>query len=117
MCTHDPVLYSRVDALYRYVRSQATRFGFLPEAIGRRADVVACETCALMDYIGLGTTLANHGHPEYWSDVERVVRNHLIESQVVDGAWLSAPADQPDTEQFTWRDIGERVVGAYAGWS
>ena len=117
--THDPVLYSRVDALYHYARSEATRFGFLPEAIGRRADIVACETCALMDYIGLGVTLANHGHPEYWGDVERVVRNHLIESQVTDGSWLDAPeaANRPDTEQFTWRDIGGRVVGAYAGWS
>ena len=24
----DPVLFSRVDAIYRYVRSEATRFGF-----------------------------------------------------------------------------------------
>jgi hypothetical protein len=50
--THDPVLYSRVDALYRYVRSESTRFGFLPEAIGRHGDIVLCETCALMDYLG-----------------------------------------------------------------
>jgi hypothetical protein len=42
----DPVLFSRVDALYRYVRSQATRFGFLPEVIGRQGDIVATETCA-----------------------------------------------------------------------
>ncbi len=113
----DPELYSRVDALYRYTRSEATRFGFLPEVIGRRADIVACETCALMDYIGLAVTLANHGHPEYWGDVERTVRNQLIESQLTDGAWLGANADRPDTDQFTWREIGERVVGAYAGWS
>ena len=61
----DPVLFSRVDALYRYVRSEGTRFGFLPEVIGRKGDVVSCETCALMDYVGAGVTLANNGHPEY----------------------------------------------------
>ena len=43
---NDPVLFSRVDALYRYVRSEGTRFGFLPEVIGRKGDIVSCETCA-----------------------------------------------------------------------
>jgi hypothetical protein len=116
----DPELYSRVDALYRYVRSESTRFGFLPEQIGRKGDIVLCETCALMDFLGLASTLANHGHPEYWDDVERMARNQLIESQFADSSWLedgpggSAPAD---TEQFTRRDVGARMIGAYAGWS
>jgi hypothetical protein len=118
LATHDPVLFSRVDALYRWVRGTATRFGFLPEAIGRKADVVLCETCALMDYLGLAVTLANHGHPEYWGDIERVVRNQLIENQLVDASWLASdPTGRPDTHQFTWRDVGERMVGGYAGWS
>ncbi len=112
----DPVLFSRVDALYRYVRSQGTSFGFLPEVIGRRGDVVSCETCALMDFMGLAVTLANNGHPEYWGDVERMVRNQMVESQVSDVSWLKT-GSQPDTDQFTWRDVGARMVGAYAGWS
>jgi len=95
--TKDPVLFSRVDALYRYVRSEATSFGFLPEVIGRQGDVVATETCALMDYIGLAVTLANHGHPEYWGDVERVVRNQLAESQATDLSWLKPATGKPDT--------------------
>jgi hypothetical protein len=106
-----------VDALYRYVRSEATSFGFMPEVIGRRGDVVATETCALMDYVGLAVTLANHGHPEYWGDVERVVRNQLAESQATDLSWLKPAAEKPDTEQFTWRDLAERLKGGYAGWS
>ena len=113
----DPVIYSRVDALYRYVRSEGTRFGFLPEVIGRKGDVVACETCALMDYLGLAVTLANHGHPDYWGDVERVARNQLVESQVANGSWLRSDPQREDTEQFTWRDIGERMIGGWAGWS
>ncbi len=112
----DPVLFSRVDALYRYVRSEGTRFGFLPEVIGRKGDVVSCETCALMDYIGLAVTLANNGHPEYWGDVERMLRNQLVESQLADGSWLK-PGARPDTEQFTWRDVGARMVGGYSGWT
>ncbi len=112
----DPVLFSRVDALYRYIRSQGTSFGFLPEVIGRKCDVVSCETCALMDFLGLAVTLANNGHPEYWGDVERMVRNQMVESQVSDVSWLK-PGGQPDTAQFTWRDVGARMVGAYAGWT
>jgi hypothetical protein len=113
----DPVLFSRVDALYRYVRSKATSFGFMPEVIGRQGDVVATETCALMDYVGLAVTLANHGHLEYWGDVERVVRNQLAESQATDLTWLKPAPEKPDTEQFTWRDLAERLKGGYAGWS
>ena len=113
----DPVLYSRVDALYRYVRSEGTRFGFLPEVIGRKGDIVGTETCALMDYVGLAVTLANHGHPEYWGDVERVVRNQLVESQAHHLVWLKSDPTRPDTDQFSWNDIAERMEGGWAGWS
>ena len=113
----DPVLYGCVDALYRYVKSTGTSFGFLPEVIGRQGDIIACETCALMDYAGVGVTLANHGHPEYWGDMERLARNHYAESQVHDASWLKSGNARPDTAQFTYRDIGGRVTGAWAGWS
>ena len=113
----DPELWGRVDALYRWVRSIGTRFGFLPESYGRKGDVVLCETCALMDYAGLGTTLANHGHPEYWADMERLARNQYAESQVRDGSWLHSDNGKPDTEQFTWHHIDQRVLGAWAGWT
>ncbi len=104
----DPVLFSRVDAIYRYMKSKGTRFGFLPEVMDRHGDIISCETCALMDFVGLATTLANNGHPEYWGDVERMLRNQLVESQLVDGSWLK-PGDKPDTEQFSWREIGARM--------
>jgi hypothetical protein len=112
----DPVLFSRVDAIYRYLKSKGTRFGFIPEVMDRGGDIISCETCALMDLVGLAVTLANNGHPEYWGDVERTVRNQYVESQLVDGSWLK-PGDKADTEQFSWREIGDRMVGGYAGWS
>ena len=59
-----------------------------------------------MDYLGLAVTLANHGHPEYWGDVERVLRNQMIESQVTDGSWLHSDPSRADTLQFTWHAIG-----------
>ncbi len=113
----DIKLLDQVDAIYRNIRAfPGARFGYLPEMVYRPDDLVGCETCALMDYIGLAATLANNGHPEYWGDVERVVRNQLTESQVVDATWLK-PGDQPDTAVYTWRDVGSRMVGGFAGWS
>ena len=117
LTTGDSILYSRIDALYRYVKTTGTSFGFLPEVIGRQGDIIACETCALMDFAGIGVTLANHGHPEYWDDMERLARNHYVESQVRDASWLESDNARPDTAQFTYRDIGGRVLGAWAGWS
>ena len=117
LTTGDAVLYSRMDALYRYVKTTGTSFGFLPEVIGRQGDIIACETCALMDFAGIGVTLANHGHPEYWGDMERLARNHYVESQVRDASWLKSDNARPDTAQFTYRDIGGRILGAWAGWS
>ncbi len=117
LTTGDSVLYSRIDALYRYVKTTGTSFGFLPEVIGRHGDIIACETCALMDFAGIGVTLANHGHPEYWGDMERLARNHFVESQVRDASWLKSDDTRPDTAQFTYRDVGQRILGAWAGWS
>jgi hypothetical protein len=117
LATGDPVLYSRIDALYHYIKTTGTSFGFLPESIGRQGDIVPCETCALMDFAGIGVTLANHGHPEYWGDMERLARNQYVESQIRDTSWLDSDSARPDTAQFTYRNIGQRMLGAWAGWT
>ena len=44
-------------------------------------------------------------------DVERTVRNQMVENQMVDPSWLKSDPSRQDTNQFTWRDVGERMVG------
>lgn len=113
---NDAVMFSRVDAIYRYVVEAATTsFGFILEGTGRNDDIIGCETCTIMDYLGTAVTLANHGHPEYFDNIERIVRNHLIESQY-NGGWLKGE-NKADSEYETTKDLGDRLVGAYAGWS
>ncbi len=114
---NDSNLLNRVASLYRHVKSLTTRFGFLPEVMERQGDIISCETCTIMDYLGLTVTLANHGYSEYWGEVERTVRNHLIESQVHEASWLKSDASKSDTEQFSFRDVDKRMAGGYAGWS
>jgi hypothetical protein len=101
----------------RMVKKAGTRFGFLPEVYNRRGDIITCETCTLMDYMGLLVTLANNGFPEFWDDAECLLRNHLLESQARDMPWLAASAVKSDTPQFSFRDIGRRMQGGFAGWS
>jgi hypothetical protein len=116
--TDDNALLDMTNAIYRYVRDETgTRFGFIPEEAWREDDIVMCETCALMDYIGLMAVLARRGHEEYFDDMERLVRNHLVESQLADSSWLKSDKKKPDTEQFTYNDVGGRMTGAFAGWS
>lgn len=116
--TGDLDLFKRMEESFRFITGIMTRFGFLPEVYARKDDIIACETCALMDYIGLGSTLAVNGYPQYWSCVERMVRNHLTESQTEACSWLVSSATAgDDTAQFSYRDIGARMAGGYAGWS
>jgi hypothetical protein len=42
-----------------------------------------CEACALGDLVGLGIRLSDAGLGDYWDDVDAVVRNHLVEQQLV----------------------------------
>jgi len=83
--TGDAELLEAMNQVYLHIRSLSTDFGFVPELTERQDDVIACETCCLMDFIHLALSLARAGHPEYLDDVERAVRNHLIESRVRDG--------------------------------
>ena len=117
LATGDCALFSRMETFYRSARATGTRFGFLPEVIWQNSPLIACETCALMDFVGVGATLANHGHPEHWGDLERLARNQLVENQVADGSWLRSDNGRPDERMLSWREIGERAVGAWAGWS
>ena len=113
----DQPLIARAERLGRFIRERGTSFGFLPESVDRPSDIISCETCALMDYVGLAVSLANAGYVEYWGEVERVVRNQLTESQAHDLDWLTVDDQRPDTAQFSWRGLSTRLVGSYAGWS
>ena len=113
----DTALFDQVNTIYLNVMTiPGARFGWLPEMAYRGDDLVGCETCAVTDFVSLSTILANNGHPEYWGNVERIVRNQLAENQVVDGSWLK-PGDKPDTANSSWSNIGSRMVGGFAGWS
>ncbi len=115
--TNDQNLVAHMERVFQWIRERSTRFGFVPEVVERQDDVIGCETCCLMDYIHLALALARAGYTEHHDDVERAVRNHLIESRVKGGDWLPAGSDKSDDDLIRRYDLRSAAVGAYAGWS
>lgn len=100
--------------VYDWALSQGTRFGWFPSAL-REDYVHKHETCALVDMVELGIMLANGGYPEYWETVERFVRNHLTETQLLGTDWVDDEGSEADEDAR--RDVGDRSQGAFPGWA
>lgn len=105
---------------YDLARAQGTRFGWLPE---KQHHFITCETCAITDLIEAGLLFAEGGQSECFGHVERMARNHLAESQLLDASGVPAWAPfrssggRPDTLQSSFDRVRERVQGGFAGFS
>lgn len=100
--------------VYEWALEQGTRFGWFPSAL-REDYVHKHETCGLVDMIELGIILAGSGYPGYWETVERFVRNHLVETQLLDTGWIVGTDDADPGDRY--RDVAERSRGAFPGWA
>jgi len=84
---------------------------------------VAVEGCALGDLVALGIRLSDAGMGDYWDDVDAVVRNQLVEQQLVRPDVLeqiseaSPPRGEPAAlpGQETTEDVIARSLGNFAG--
>ncbi|MFB6137779.1 MAG: hypothetical protein ABEJ42_05485 [Halobacteriaceae archaeon] len=99
--------------VFEWALEQGTAYGWFPHAM-REDYVHKHETCALVDMIELGILLAERGHPSYWGDVERFVRNQLVGSQLLETDWIRE-ADEPADDGH--RDVAARSRGAFPGWA
>ena len=102
---------------YRYIRDLGTSFGMIPEFAGGEQPAMTCETCALMDYADLMLLLARDGRGELWDEVDRLLHNHLIESQFVSADWGRPGRPRPRTEHYLEDDVPTRMLGGFAGWA
>jgi hypothetical protein len=83
------------------------------------------EGCALGDLVALAIRLTDAGLGDYWDDVDAIVRNHLVEGQLVDAAALQRVAEASAGKELpafrpgqASRDrVIERSLGIYAGLS
>lgn len=106
-----------VKRAYDWALKQCTNFGWTPgDLYDQRFEH---ETCSLVDAIDIGITLAKAGYVEYWGVVERFVRNHLTESQLLDISWIEDldTKERDIPKRRTYYKVAQRIKGAFSGYS
>ncbi len=63
------------------------------------------------DIIETDLILGRHGYPVYFQDAERVLRGHLLPSQLRDATFIPEPANPTDKDGL--RDMRDRHLGAF----
>lgn len=115
--TGNAAMIAWVKKCYDWALTKCTSFGWTPGDLHEQA--YEHETCSLVDLIAAGITLARSGYVEYWGVVERFLRNHLAESQLLDLDWVvqtdDKSADIPYVKSFY--KVAERTRGSFAGYS
>jgi hypothetical protein len=72
---------TRSQKLYAWVkRNYTSPYGWVADSVGSKT----CETDTITSAIRLALELIKEGHTEYWNDIERFVRNQLVENQFRD---------------------------------
>jgi hypothetical protein len=93
------------------------RIGWFPEHL--KADQ-HCESCCTADMVALAIRLSDAGAGDYWDDVDRYVRNQLVEQQLTRQDYLeqlvqSSPAQPVHPPRETSDRVIERNIGGFAG--
>ena len=87
---------------WEYARELAGPCGFVPEVLNLPDHpVFRSETCGIMDYLELTLLLALDGDESKWGDAEKIVRNHLIESQLTGTHWAESGQSRPETSSLS----------------
>lgn len=115
--TGDAKLIAWVEKSYAWALTKCTAFGWTPGDLKEQA--YEHETCSLVDLIATGITLAKSGYAKYWGTVERFLRNHLAESQLLDLDWVQETDDKSGNipGKISYTDVAKRTRGAFAGYS
>ncbi len=118
MLTRDADLMAFVRDGYDYSRNFGIpRIGWFHELTTTGTH---CESCCIADMVALAITLCDAGVGDYWDDVDRYVRNQLVEQQFVDVELLRKASVGGDKHkhgppQATTDRVIERNLGGFAG--
>ena len=105
-------------AVYDYIRSISSDFGWVPEyAQWHPMEEEHCETCCIRDMIICAHELTVCGFTEYWNDINLFIRNQFVENQVKYTGYVVCDNTRPDSNGITFRDIDKRMIGGFTGGS
>ena len=121
VATGDESMVSEAAAAFDKAKTYGeTLTGFFPESVGPDVPHTS-EICEVGDMVSVALGLAAAGAGDhYWDDADRWVRNQLAEGQLLRYDWIYRlnMADPPTAllPNMTIDRVGERNVGAFAGW-
>lgn len=105
----DTDMMERVRVRYEVLRQQAfSDSGWVPEWRGKNSDVGQASNTA--ELVETALNFAQFGWKQYYQDVERFTRGHLLPAQLLDTSFV-VPNANPTTDGQ--RDIGNRLRGAF----
>ncbi len=111
IATGNQEIINWVKRVYKWTRAHSlSSFGWLQDIPNYSS---WCETCSLTDLIHLAIILAKNGHPEYWNDVERIVRNQLLENQFRHVEWIISKEAQARSRT----KVASILLGSFESWA
>jgi hypothetical protein len=107
---------------FEWAKTQGSSLvGFFPEFIIGGDRYPSCESCEVGDMVTLAVKLSVAGAGDYWDDVDRWVRNQFAENQLTKSDWIYTMARSMEKRPLEYNEtdegVGERNIGAFAGWS
>ncbi len=95
------------------LRPYRSDFGWVKENLANEANDGEANNTG--DLLRTALLLGRAGYPEYFEQVERMLRNHLLASQLLDVDWIRAheDANRPDEYDRTYHNIAERARGGF----
>jgi hypothetical protein len=109
-----PELVEWAKRVYEWIgRTNTTRYGFVADVSGGHI----CESCAIAARIRLGLALYRAGAVDPFGEIDRHLRNQLLENQFVDLGFLAPLAPQtPRTDKTVFVGIDRMIRGTFQCW-
>ena len=110
--THDSVLMGRVKAFYdNGLKQISDELGWGIETSRREPNNGRGEANNTGDILETALVLGRWGYPEGYHDAERILRGHLLPSQLRDVSWIEEP---PNPQGLDGRkDVARRLKGSF----
>ena len=97
---------------YEFIRCWGIgRIGVFSQSVGGVPNTV--EGCTIADMVALGIRLSDYGVGDYWDDVDQIVRNQLVEQQLVRADLLEKVARAAQSPDEKSRELEPKL----ASWS
>jgi hypothetical protein len=112
--TGQPELVAWAKRVYDWIgRTHTTRYGWVADVSGGHI----CESCAIASRIRLGLALYRAGAADPFGEIDRFLRNQLLESQFCDLPFLAPLAPHtPRTDKVTYAGIDGMIRGTFQCW-